>query len=449
MARADTNTLLSLDRFSTIMGISPVRFNGAAAITIPGSNVKLFDIDHDVNNTWPQFSYQTNDQISREELAQEISRAESDIAAYIGYFPGPRWHSQEMHRYPQYHRREFYGIGRDMRGQYKAVQTRWGKFIQGGRRAVSVIEAGAAVVYSDEDGDGWEETATITITGVTVSDICELKFYFIDENGAQTWEIRPPRTKTLVSGTLTATFFTWQLIDPDLWNAFPTTANTGGGVGIDISTPPTNVESTIDVYREFTDFSLPSALFFWEDLPIGQTLTISTGGACSSCDNTGCSACVLCTQNACLHFRDVNEGFAVPVPATFDVDSDQWNQNAFAIGRDPDNVKFWYYAGNLSENFLRDTNCEPLSYFFEDMIAKLAVARLDRPFPANNNVTAWVRDLRRDRTLTPAEGISFAVSPEVLSPVSNPFGTRGGEINAYQQLKGFVMDKVAESAVIA
>lgn len=448
MARADTYTLLSLDRFASIMGVNPMRFNAAAPIELAGG-VKLFDIPNDVNKTWPQFSYQTNDQISRDELARAIAQAEQNIAEFIGYSPGPRWVSQEMHRYPQYHRREFSAIGRDSRGLYKAIKTKSGKFIQGGRRAVSEVSLANAVVYSNEDSDSWKETAKVTVTGVTVSDVCELKFYFAGHNGEQIWEVRPARTKTLVGGTLTATFFTWQLINPDLWNAFPTTANSGGGVGIDIASPPTNVEATIDVYREFTSFSQPSALFFWEGLPIGQTFPfIATSSGCDCCDNSGCEACVMCTQNGCLHFRDVQQGIAVPVPATFDSTEEQWNQSIFAVGRDPDSVKFWYYAGNISEDFLRDTNCEPLNDFFANIIASLAIARLDRPFPANNNLMAWVRDLRRDRMLSPSDGTSFAISPDVLSPTTNPFGTRGGEVNAYQQLKAFVTDKVAESAVI-
>lgn len=432
MARASTFTLLSLDRYAKIMGIDPVRFNGCNPIHLAGGPT-LFPIFNDQQNIWPQFAWQHVDALSREDLALEIRNAEEDIARFLGYWAAPRWQSQEMHVYPKHYRPERYGTGVDIRGMFKEIKADYGKFIAAGRRAVILCESRASVTYSDPDLDGWDELATITANIDCTTDACEVKVYQVGSSGAQEYEIRDPITKTLSGGVFTATFHTWQMVDPDVWDRFPTTENTEGAVGIDISdTTSTNLISAVDIYYEYTDFTQPSAVFYWESLA-GQLLPFGTVvGLCSSCDGTGCAACEHNTQNGCLHFRDVENGVVVPVPASYDSDTAQWNQTTWTECREPDSVKIWYYAGEVGERNRRAETCDPLSPYLADVIAKLATARLHRQWMANNNAQALQKDYMMDRSRTVPNGDSFFVTDEISG---NPFGTRGGEIYAYNRLK--------------
>lgn len=430
MARSDFYTLLSLDRYARIMGIDPVRFNGCSPINLADGSI-IFPIYNDTQNIWPQYSWQHVDSISRDQLAREIRTAEEDIARFLNYWPAPVWVSKEMHTYPKYYRGDQYGIGVNNRGQYKTINARYGKFIAAGRRAVTACDEDVAVVYSDPDGDGFDELATITATVDCTTDSCELKVYYVDKSGAQEWEIRDPISKTLAAGTLTVTYNTWQMVDPDVWNAFPTNENDNSGTGIDL-TDAGNLITDVDVYYEFTDFTQASAVFYWENLPTTLTVLGAFTGICSSCDGTGCAACELNTQNGCLHFRDVENGVVVPVPANYSDDDSQWNATSWTQCREPDSVKIWYYAGELSERYRRVEVCDPLSDYLADVIAKLATARLERPFMANNNAQALQKDYRRDRALSVLNTDSYFISDEYQS---NPFGTRGGEIYAYQRLK--------------
>lgn len=417
MARASTHTLLSLDRYARIMGINPVAFN-------QGGSSSFFKLEEkECRKAWFQHSWQNSKVVGREDLARALRQAEDDIASVIGYFPAPRWISKEMHVYPRLYRRELYGNGKDIRGKFKSVSARWGKFIVAGRRAATLVGNSTTVTYSDPNLVGFSDTATIIVTGITTTDACELKVYFEDRAGAQEWEIRDPRSKTLVSGTLTVVFDSWQLIDPDLWEAYPTTQSLEP---IDF-TDTTNLVTNVDVYREFTDFSQASAEFGFEPRPRIDTIT----SLCRQCSGTGCLACELTIQTGCLHTRDVERGLLVAQPATYDSDDAQWNEDQWTECREPDTVKFWYYAGDLDELFLRETSCDPLSHFFAEAIAWLATSRLQRDICGCSNIVEWVRDLRRDLAHTPSDGDSFFLSENNLG---NPFGTKKGEIMAWNRI---------------
>ena len=413
MARASTETLLALDHYAQILGIPPPHFN-------QGYSATIFPITASCPAVWFQYAWQDYDSVSREDLAREIANAEQDIADVLGYWPAPKWIAQEVHRYPKHHRPDVYGVGgRNVRGQFKGIRTRYGKIISPGQRAVTLIGsptvAGGTIVFSDADGDGFDETVTIT-QATALTDECEVKVYFTGHAGDPEWEIRPARTKAIAGGTFTATFWAWQLVDPDYWEELPvdgfTSINLDGAVYV----------AQVDVYREYADTSATSAAFYWEPQP-------STSAICTTCLGTGCEACVLTEQTGCLHIRDAERGIVVPAPASYDSDDAEWDSACFSICRDPDEVKLYYYAGALSDLNLRGSTCEPLSGWWAYTIAMLATARLERPFCKCGNSEALARMWMEDLSLIGEQ--SHNVSFELLG---NPFGTRRGEIQAWQRV---------------
>jgi hypothetical protein len=275
--------------------------------------------------------------------------------------------------------------------------------------------AGGEMVFSDADGDGFSETVTITVA-TTLTDYCEVKVYVPGHNGEQEWEIRDPRTKTITGGNFVATYWAWQLIDPDYWEAIPTEAVPSVVVDLDAAVYLASVE----VYREYNDPTAVSAQFIWEP---------SVGGAiCVFCEGTGCEACALTTQDGCLQIRDAEAGFVVPAPATYDETDAEWDSNPFSVCRDPDIVRIWYYCGDLSIKNLAGRTCEPLSDRWARIIAGMAAARLDKPVCACGNAEAMVERYQKDMGWTSREG-SYNVRWELLD---NPFGTRVGEVEAWK-----------------
>jgi len=420
-------TLLALDRFARIMGLNPAHFNQAAGATV-------FPAGGGCNTVFFQHPWQNHDQISRTEIVSAIKAAEDEIARQLGYYPGPVWIENEVHEYPQYHRRERVTTNIvNTRGLVKGITANWGRLIQAGRRATSAIKEAASVTYSDPDGDGYNELATITAT-TTVTDKCEIKLYFAGFGGDRRYEIRPLKSNTLSGGTVTITVDAWQLLDPDLKEALPTTA---GATAINLENI-NNYVATVDVYREYTDFSQASATFYWEPEPKN---TLGVSGLCNSCGSSSCPACSLTTQNGCLFVRDVDLGIVVPQPATYDSTDEEWDKADLTACRDPDQVKIWYYAGDIDQEYLGGRTCDPLSNYWAETITWLTVARLDRPVCSCGTVKAFAEGLQEDLSLQGER--SFFLDESILG---NPFGTRRGEVMAWRRV-GALADSVAGGVV--
>jgi len=416
MAVAEYPTLLSLDRYARIMGINPVHFNGAA-----GSD--LFAIKAGCSDVWFQKSYMLSDRVARDDIALAISNAEQEIADYLGYWPAPQWMVREVHKQARFHRPEYFARGLNVRGDLKSLELKYGKVIAPGQRAVTFIgQATEAVelIWSDPDGDSFDELATITLPCALTTDEerQQIKVYFEDQSTPE-WEIRPLKSVTFTGGNVVIEIDFWMLIDPAQQDAYPVMA---APTALNIQTATIYVD-TVDVYQEYVDDTAQSAEFYWE--PRVTTLP------CPSCGYTGCLACTLTTQNGCIHVRDVDRGIAVPQPATYDRTLG-WTGDAWAMCYEPDIVKVWYYAGEMSRGFLNYHDLDPLSTSMAEAIAWLATARVERNFCSCANLNALVTMLRKETAVTFPDGPNYIMTDEERA---NPFGTRMGEIMAWRRLR--------------
>jgi hypothetical protein len=438
MARASVSTLLSLDRYAQVLGLNPAYFNqGVSDVVFP------------LNNTCAdlifQHSWQNVDAVSREEIAREIQKAERDLAEYLGWPVAPMWIEQDVKMNPRYHRPEMWSVGNyNARGAHKSIKAKYGKIIAPGQRKADPIctacteqhelcEEGCLLEYSDEEPDGYYETATVTAE-TDYTNECEIKVYFYGHGGEPEWEIRPARTKAIVDGEFIATFYSWQLIEPDLWETFPTT---------DTPTPTVDLDEDVyvdcvDVYREYNDSTDTSAVFYWEPQPSSLTAN------CDLCGGVGCTHCTLTTQDGCAHIRDAEAGFLVPLPGTYDDEEDAWESAAWDVCRDPDQVKLYYYCGNISELALAGRRCDGLSDDWARIIAFLATARLPRPIcvcGSAGGLVAWLQEdlsrITRDQSYT-----------VLWDELSNPFGTRRGELEAWRYLRDIVREKQAWAGAV-
>ncbi len=441
MARASTPTLLSLDRFFQILGINPAHGNQSANSTVMPYGSCCQDIIF-------QLDWQFKDRVSRESLAYAIAQAEQDIAEALGYWPAPTWTVEEVRQYPTHHRPEVVQCGGlDARGYAKAIKSEHGRVIAPGRRTVTLLgtpsTAGGTLVYTDTDADGVIDIVTVT-QATTLSDVREIKVYFAGHAGLPEWEIRLPRTKAIAGGVFTATFWPWQLIDPDLWDALATTAdaapidwNENHVGGAPPATIYDNLVTSVGVYREYNDTTAISAVFYWEP-PVGNRLS------CPTCGGTGCAACTLTTQDGCLHVRDAEVGLVVPQLATYDSTDAAWEASTPTVCRDPDYVKLWYYSGLIDGRYLNSQSpYDPLPQAWAEAIAYLAMARLNRPLCSCDRVEDVFKDLQTDLALV-SDVQTYNVDPNALA---NPFGTRKGAVMAWQRVMKLAK-RVGKVAVI-
>lgn len=454
MARADTYTLLPLDTYAQIMGLNPLHFNGAR---LPGVSPEPFtsrgqntaaggSVLADGRPIWQQYAWKDQGSISREELARIIRQAEEDIANFLGYWPAPDWTAQEYHLYPRHHRVEVYQRGINARGQLKSVKTRWGKVIQAGRRNTDLVGtptvAGGGLVYSDPNSDGWNTLATIT-QATTVTNECEIKLYYPNYSGAREWEIRPLRSVSISGGVATITVDSWLMFDEDVINAIPTASVDSINAGTS-----GNYLQSVEVRRDYTDFTEASAQFFWER-EAASTITDSlTDCTCLSCGGLGCESCSLISQNGCFSIRNAESGMVAPIPATYDSDDARWEKDQWTECREPDAVKVWYYSGNYSERWLRGETCTPLTSKFARLIAILATARI--PYgEGHRNVTPISAQLEwytRDLAESGGNVNTVFTPPDILN---NPFGTKRGEAEVYRSLHSLTPRKISVGATAA
>lgn len=414
MAVARTVTKLPLDTFARLMGMHPLHFN----------QVVYGDQTH-CDNVVFQHEWQTADKVSREEIAQAIAEAESKIENALHYRLAPSWEVDEWRQTSRPVQPELvrFDAG-DVRGYPSTVHANWGYFISGGIEAKTLIEAGASIVYSDEDSDGYFETATVSVS-TSVTDKNEVAAYYPGKDGANEWEIRPVNV-TISSGVATIVFRREQAVNPDLFEALDIEGKEANG------TDDADFLSTVDVYRHWNDPST-QASFLWGPL---------SAGTCG-CSGDGCASCAFSAGTGCLQtVYDPRQSILSLASADWNVDTQQFERVGWPFARAADIVRLYYRSG------WRDKAQEypfRMDRQWERTVAYMAAALLDRP-PCDCAKGTWEK-WRNDITLTQgsADGdVGLGYFRSARGNEDNPFGTTRGEINAWRQVKSKIIGDSVE-----
>jgi len=397
MARASIVTKLALDEFAQIIGINPMHMNGFYSSLFPNNTC---------GEIFFQYDYQHSARIGRETIAQAINQAEMDMEAEAGFYLMPTWEVGERLEYPRPGMPGVFGLdGRNTRGMFKSAEAKHGLIISGGIREKTLLGRASAIVRTDGDGDGYAETATVT-TAVTFTDINEVRIYYTGADGDDAYEIRPA-TVTISGGFATIVFKSWQVPILDLLerlDASPIDA----GVG-------TNYETTVDVYRVRNDPST-QLQFMWENM--------DNLNCCGSC-----TACQFGTQAGCFHLRDPRLGIVVPAPGSWNANDQAFDSAEWAVCRDPDQIRLWYYSG-WSDGTVKRPYVE-MSNYWKFAVAVLAVSKFERDVCGCSNVNQFVSKWRRDAAFESMNEGGWKVTAEMMA---NKLGTSLGAIYAYRQI---------------
>lgn len=401
MTRATLPTSLSLDRWARILGVNPIHWSGAVGSLIWPDNGACADI-------WPQYSWQTSEElVGREDVNMAIAAVEEDFKEEIGYSVGPTWEVDEDQKWPygDYYRHH--------------LHTEYGFVIAPGRRGITLIDAAAAVVYTDPDNDSWDELATVTVT-TDLTDPREIKLYTVGHDGDQEWEIRPLKSVTFSGGVATIKVDAWLLIDPDLWERFPTN---DGFAGIDV-TDAANFVTTVDVYREYNDTSQAGITFYSAG---------SSNGLCV-CGGIGCQVCITESQGGCFQIANPRTGMIMPFPASYSEGA--WTLDRFVNCGRPSRVALSYYAGEVDKRYLTRKSLDPLNHNMAEAIVWMSIARLPRDFCSCNNIRERVKFLQMDaaRMREGAANAELYARFDKEDIYSSSFGTKVGEVMAWKRI---------------
>lgn len=414
MARADTFTQLSLDRFAKIMGVNPLHFNGVFSSVSPVASCAA---------PLMQYDWQSADAVSRESIAVAIQDAEMRISTYLRFKPLPAFEVDERHSVLRPNPPELFARRAiTTTGLGAALKLDYGQVVAGGIEQRTAISLNLPIVYSDADSDGYKETATLGPFATTVTDINEIALVFPGLGGAAEWEVRPI-TVTIVGGQCTIVARREQLVIPALLESF-------AGKATDGDSDP-NFQPNMDVYRIWHDPS-QQVQFLWE----------SPFSSCG-CGDTTCASCFLSAQFGCTIVRDYRTGLITGQPAVWNSVTSAYESTQYAVNRAPDRARFWYRAGYRNQRAKRPfVEMDPR---WERAIALLAAANLERPMCGCPNVENITRYWREDLALVHSDtqgGDSYQFPRKFLD---NPIGTTRGAMQAWRIIR---MEAIGEAVVV-
>jgi len=394
MARANTVTKLSLDRFAQIVGIHPLHFNQVTVSGLAPSTT--------CDSPLIQYSWQEADRVGREEIAQAISDAEANIEEQLNFSLIPTWQVAEDVSYLPPASPELYNYsGKNQNYQWNAVRTNKRLLISGGQEAFTLLAAAAAVVYADGDGDGYFETATIVVA-TSVTNTEEIAVYHSGHGADPAYEIRPI-TVVIGGGNATIVCRREQLVLPTLWEALDPQAVDG--------LINTNFEATVAVYRHYNDPSV-QAQFLWENP-----------------DNVGSYD----SQYGVANIRDARLGFLALQPATWDSILSAFASSTWVDSRQPDRVRLYYQAGYRGRTYPY-TRMDP---FWERAVAYYALAMLDRPICGCSSISQYTMHWQEDLAISISSPSGSNSAQLTQSQMECPFGTTRGALYAWRAVQKY------------
>jgi len=343
MARSQTITLLSLDQYAEILGLDPRHFNQLVSTAIPVNNAY---------NVWYQHQWQNRGTASREDIAKAIATAERMIAEVTGFWPAPKYITQEDHPFPT-HRIPSWE-NEYLPDRRMTVNLKWKRFIAGGHRCVTPIEEGVDISSSrvDLDGDDFAEIMrfTITIAGASDWQPKEIAVFPTTANNLDEREQIRNLTVTISGDDITIEGQSAWFVVPQLWEAPPPHNFIDGD-------DPDSYLNEVDVYRIYTcsDLDHPPVRYGYQ--------SSETGYATAFGEYYG----IIQT-----YLSEI--GQVSIAPATWDADNERWDisPTQFCSGY-PDLLRLSYLAGWTSDDQGK------MQYPFARAVAALATSLLLSP----------------------------------------------------------------------
>jgi hypothetical protein len=315
MARADTLTLIPIDRVAYHLQLDPFHFNGIT------SNYRRNA--YACSDTWYQHDWQSAGKLSRESIATALRMAEDIVVQHLQWWPVPQWIEEDV-LMPNYFKTEWTNYY-NATGRAKSVTASYGFIVETGRKTSSLIDS-PATVFSDEDGDGLDETVTITFA-TTVTEEDELHLYYPNQDGRDEWEIRPVDSITITGGVATIVFKKYLI---PLWNLVEQVPLDGDAHILIDGDDNTNFLRTVDVYRVYADTS--------------QQITFTYDPSQYYCSSVPCE---VITDTGCLFIRNPRLGILAYQRADWDSDNSTFVNKYFY--NPPVKGTIYYRAGKQNQ----------------------------------------------------------------------------------------------------
>lgn len=407
--------IMPLDWWRAEIGYNPWHFWGLADAT-------LYPVNSKCNDVIREYGWQEADAAGRADIRAAIIAAEKLFLDNTGYWPAPVY-SSETHAWPRFqNQRLMRTFPVDVRGGWLPVLLNEGHVRACGIKAYTELDDAADLIYTDQDGDGLEDTFMCSVA-TTVTDPAEIAVYFTsgdrlfeDNVLSDRWRIEPVQV-TFLAGTATIIGKKWLCVKPSIYEDkahYP----------ID-PTVAANFITHVSIFRRYTkadglvSTTDSQAALIWETRPCSWGCSGATSSTDPAAEGWVTARCGI---------RDAEAGLVTPAEAVYDAVTGTWYNPWSCISQcsEPDRVLIRVLTG-------KDLDAKGQMHKpFRTLIARLASAEMTRRICAcdiaNRELYRWQQDVSR------VEGPeTFQINLDVLN---NPLGTRRGHIYAWQQFKG-------------
>lgn len=396
-----TKTGLCLDSFREFLGIDPLLFMNLTFVGCDGYQ----DDESICAMSFYQFPGKRGS-MNRESFSKALAQAESKIASTLGTFVAPTWVCNECVGVES-----FFDIKRpynQVSVEKQVFRTSYNSVINFGQEKIENIGS-FSLNYGSTNDDNFNDYAEITITTDEPIQTCNLKLYHENHFGDCLYEICPFEivNESVEDGQYfyTIRINSWILIRPELYlnKRWKNELMLGACDDIYIT--------NIDVGYSTVDTCKPHGYLYYKNNP----------NCTEGCEETAVPFCVIpidkCEGTFRIKLGSLNdEGCFV-------------QSNNCTFGR-PSRLCFSYQAGCSFGDCVHGccyTDC-PI-----DAVYKLATALLPSVFCVCDDCKDFSISYYQSNAAieVTSSGVKYRVP---MSLLTNPFGTRLGEIEAYQDL---------------
>lgn len=425
----DIHPTLPLETFRQVLGFNPWWFWGmsdSSEMLRPAAQSGL----QGCRGVTKEFSWQDRDYAGRNDIREAIARAENMLAVQLRYYPAPVYIEEEV-EWPLYNDRRYIRSGPwDGSGRWLSIKLRNGWVQACGVESRSVIQSSVPVTYTDSDGDGYYDVATIGPISTSITDPKQIAIYFTssdrygyDAELSEKWRISPVNV-SISGGQVTIKGAAWIFVKPVLLAGL-------NNDDINPNASPSPFASTVDIYRKYTDGSSidvnsSQGVIIWETRPThGWWCVCSSCGSSNPYSGSPSDPAATARAVARVGIRDSEGGLVVPGEASYDATNGTWASINWWSCDSPDRVIVRYLAG-----YPLDSSGQ-MDKKFREIVSILAAAELGRPTSgcadANRQLFYWQQDLSR----TGNDKDLYATSADILD---NPFGSRRGHVAAWKRI---------------
>ena len=413
-------TLLPLDTWRHIIGYNPWHFWQWANDIVPVTSA--------CNTVVYKYGWQFADQGGRNDILEALELTESRVASpdALGFDPAPKYHVEtlEVPKYNDLNLDRIGYVGGD--GRWLSLIVDYGKVRNIGVETRTLIDT-VAITYSDDDGDGLEESWIATVPTILVTDPDQVACYVSDtyrldgDPVSEDYRIHPVKV-SIAGGVVTIRGKAWIMAKPILYESVNPSA-------LDPS-EPTNFLPEIEVYRKYIDptgitVDTSQAKLIWFTRPHPYFCSCST--CTSNVINNSLDPAAVGSTMGRAGISDSELGIIYFAEAQYSATSGLWCSVNWRQCRPPDNIEVRYEAGEPLVN-------GNMNQRYQKMVARMAAADMPRRLcacdVANKELHHWQFDIAR----------SAGANDEAYGAVSdmdinNPFGTRRGQIYAWKEIR--------------